>query len=38
MLNHDNASGAKAYHVSARRKLERAVRRWKAKTEEHHGR
>lgn len=38
MLNLQNASGAKAYLVSARRKLERAVRRWKAKTEEHHGR
>lgn len=33
MLNLDNASGAKAYLVSARRKLDRAVRRWKAKSE-----
>jgi RNA polymerase sigma-70 factor, ECF subfamily len=31
MLKLENASGAKAYLVSARRKLERAVRRWKAK-------
>lgn len=33
MLNLENASGAKAYLVSARRKLDRAVRRWKAKSE-----
>jgi DNA-directed RNA polymerase specialized sigma subunit len=32
MLNLTNASGAKAYLVSAKRKLERAVRRWKAKS------
>jgi RNA polymerase sigma-70 factor (ECF subfamily) len=31
MLNLSNASGAKAYLVSARRKLDRAVKRWKAK-------
>ena len=31
MLNLENASGAKAYLVSAKRKLDRAVRRWKAK-------
>jgi RNA polymerase sigma-70 factor (ECF subfamily) len=31
MLNLTNASGAKAYLVSAKRKLERAVRIWKAK-------
>jgi len=31
MLNLDNLSGAKAYLVSARRKLHRVVRRWKAK-------
>ncbi|HSM85329.1 MAG TPA: RNA polymerase sigma factor [Candidatus Limnocylindrales bacterium] len=30
MLNLDNASGAKAFLVSAKRKLDRAVRRWKA--------
>ncbi len=33
MLNLENTSGAKAYLVSARRKLDRAVRRWKAKSE-----
>ena len=32
MLNLTNASGAKAYLVSAKRKLERAVRIWKAKS------
>jgi RNA polymerase sigma factor (sigma-70 family) len=32
MLNLTNASGAKAYVVSAKRKLERAVRIWKAKS------
>jgi RNA polymerase sigma-70 factor (ECF subfamily) len=31
MLKLENASGAKAYLVSAKRKLERAVKRWKAK-------
>ncbi|HLY97509.1 MAG TPA: RNA polymerase sigma factor [Candidatus Angelobacter sp.] len=31
MLNLTNASGAKAYVVSAKRKLERAIRIWKAK-------
>lgn len=31
MLNLDNASGAKAYLVSAKRKLDRAVKRWKAR-------
>ena len=31
VLNLNNPSGAKAYIVSARRKLDRAVRRWKAK-------
>lgn len=31
MLKLDNVSGAKAYLVSARRKLHRVVRRWKAK-------
>jgi RNA polymerase sigma factor (sigma-70 family) len=31
ILNLENASGAKAYLVSARRKLDRAVRRWKAR-------
>lgn len=31
MLNLENTSGAKAYLVSAKRKLDRAVRRWKAK-------
>ena len=31
MLNLDNASGAKAYLVSAKRKLDRAARRWKAR-------
>lgn len=31
MLNLTNASGAKAYVVSAKRKLQRAVRIWKAK-------
>jgi RNA polymerase sigma-70 factor (ECF subfamily) len=31
MLNLTNASGAKAYLVSAKRKLERAVRIWKAR-------
>ena len=31
MLNLQNASGAKAYLVSAKRKLDRAVKRWKAK-------
>lgn len=31
MLNLNNASGAKAYLVSAKRKLDRAVKRWKAK-------
>ena len=31
MLELDNASGAKAYLVSAKRKLDRAVRRWKAR-------
>jgi RNA polymerase sigma-70 factor, ECF subfamily len=30
MLNLSNASGAKAYLVSAKRKLDRAVKRWKA--------
>jgi len=30
-LNLQNASGAKAYLVSAKRKLDRAVRRWKAR-------
>ncbi len=30
MLHLENASGAKAYLVSARRKLDRAVKRWKA--------
>lgn len=30
ILNLQNASGAKAYLVSARRKLDRAVKRWKA--------
>jgi RNA polymerase sigma-70 factor, ECF subfamily len=33
MLNLENASGAKAYLVSARRKLDRAVSRWKAKSQ-----
>jgi RNA polymerase sigma-70 factor (ECF subfamily) len=33
ILNLDNASGAKAYLVSARRKLDRAVSRWKAKSQ-----
>ncbi|HMC32705.1 MAG TPA: RNA polymerase sigma factor, partial [Candidatus Angelobacter sp.] len=32
MLKLDNASGAKAYLVSAKRKLDRAARRWKART------
>jgi len=31
MLNLENASGAKAYLVSAKRKLDRAARRWKAR-------
>lgn len=31
MLKLENASGAKAYLVSAKRKLDRAVRRWKAR-------
>ena len=31
MLNLTNASGAKAYLVSAKRKLDRAVKRWKAR-------
>ena len=31
MLNLDNASGAKAYLVSAKRKLDKAVKRWKAR-------
>ena len=31
LLGLDNASGAKAYIVSARRKLARAVDRWKAR-------
>ena len=31
MLNLQNTSGAKAYLVSAKRKLDRAVKRWKAK-------
>jgi RNA polymerase sigma-70 factor (ECF subfamily) len=31
MLNLQNASGAKAHLVSAKRKLDRAVKRWKAK-------
>ena len=31
LLNLENASGAKAYIVSARRKLARAVERWKAR-------
>lgn len=31
MLNLGNASGAKAYLVSAKRKLDKAVKRWKAK-------
>jgi RNA polymerase sigma-70 factor, ECF subfamily len=31
MLNLDNASGAKAYLVSAKRKLDRAAKRWKAR-------
>jgi RNA polymerase sigma-70 factor (ECF subfamily) len=31
MLKLENASGAKAYLVSARRKLDRVVKRWKAK-------
>lgn len=31
MLKLENTSGAKAYLVSARRKLDRAVKRWKAK-------
>jgi RNA polymerase sigma factor (sigma-70 family) len=31
LLNLDNASGAKAYIVSARRKLTRAAERWKAR-------
>jgi RNA polymerase sigma factor (sigma-70 family) len=31
MLNLSNASGAKAYLVSARRKLDRAAKRWKAR-------
>jgi RNA polymerase sigma-70 factor, ECF subfamily len=31
MLKLDNASGAKAYLVSAKRKLDRAARRWKAR-------
>jgi RNA polymerase sigma-70 factor, ECF subfamily len=31
MLKLENASGAKAYLVSAKRKLERVVKRWKAK-------
>lgn len=31
MLNLSNASGAKAYLVSAKRKLDRAVKRWQAK-------
>jgi len=31
LLNLDNASGAKAYIVSAKRKLARAVERWKAR-------
>jgi RNA polymerase sigma-70 factor, ECF subfamily len=33
LLNLENASGAKAYLVSARRKLDRAVSRWKAKSQ-----
>jgi RNA polymerase sigma-70 factor (ECF subfamily) len=33
MLNLENASGAKAYLVSARRKLDKAVSRWKAKSQ-----
>jgi len=32
MLNLNNASGAKAYLVSAKRKLDRAAKRWKART------
>jgi len=32
LLHLDNASGAKAYVVSAKRKLSRAVERWKART------
>jgi RNA polymerase sigma-70 factor, ECF subfamily len=31
MLSLENASGAKAYLVSAKRKLDRAARRWKAR-------
>jgi hypothetical protein len=31
MLNLTNASGAKAYLVSAKRKLDRAAKRWKAR-------
>lgn len=31
MLNLDNTSGAKAYLVSAKRKLDKAVKRWKAR-------
>jgi DNA-directed RNA polymerase specialized sigma subunit len=31
MLKLENASGAKAYLVSAKRKLDRAARRWKAR-------
>lgn len=31
MLNLENASGAKAYLVSAKRKLDRATKRWKAR-------
>jgi RNA polymerase sigma-70 factor, ECF subfamily len=33
VLNLENASGAKAYVVSAKRKLERVVSRWKARTQ-----
>jgi hypothetical protein len=33
VLKLENASGAKAYIVSAKRKLERAVKRWQARSE-----
>ena len=31
LLNLENSSGAKAYIVSAKRKLSRAIERWKAR-------
>jgi RNA polymerase sigma-70 factor, ECF subfamily len=38
LLNLGNISGAKAHIVSAKRKLARAIRRWKARGEKMHGR